>query len=802
MKLHLPIVVLTALLGSFVTHAVDIPADYELIPLSSSGDLNNYASNTEDDKYAFCISTDVSFTPTTNPAWTSTTPLVTGGSHIYTTAEGYVPVALSFKGGQSTVFYLPNNLSFDTFSNLTVSCQSESSNGNAIYLGTNGKLYIRNVKDGTSDTPDVLFSNNVSNKKHSVQGTSIFAPGASSLVDVLYNGDLHISDNSANSVSYQNNNSISCGGAMYLEGICNIGYNGDVHISDNTSYSAATDYYSAYTDSESHGGAIYSIGIFNISNNEDVDISGNSALSSSYRAKNSYNAYNSFHSDSTGGALYSTDSISISNNNGNVSIVGNSALSNSAYKYAESVSVSRGGAIGSTGSIDISNNKDVFISGNSANSAAQLPGVTTTGARYAHINRSYGGAIYSTDSLSINNNEDVRFSGNSVISLGSSSTIYSSYGGAIYSTGNISLVGNVSVIFENNYEKLQDSYRLRSMYIAPDNAADTLKFAAKTGGYIAFYDSVYMGNYSGAEVSLNADYQDAKDVTQKATGDIIFSGKFTEAHLKEIKGGTAGTATEIANSCTSELLNTVNLYGGTLRVEDKAVLKTHAINVTDGSNATMKVTDAEVNTSSYDITVNKTGTLEIGGTDGSSKVTAKNIYIEEGATLSLTRTEVVTENVAITLSSTDSVSIYNDKIAGIVSSSNLNIAGGATLKADGAHLSMDGGILNFLATTENKTNLVLTLGAEYDPNSQIMLFSDVDSVKFLQDSITATSNSAMVTLNASDYFIGDWVNDKTTLVYDSGNIYVSGVNVVIPEPATTTLSLLALAALAARRRRK
>lgn len=486
---------------------------------------------------------------------------------------------------------------------------------------------------------------------------------------------------------------------------------------------------------------------------------------------------------------------------------------NTFYAY-DATAYAEGGALKS-GNLNITNCKKVTLDSNYAYAFArsESPDMHHYKNEYSYYG-SYacGGAIHTLGSLNITNNESVEFSHNRV-------EAYDASGGAIYSEGAVSIVNNGSVIFSQNYEYDERGYGssikanpgvrsgsgtvlLRSLYIKPNSESDILTLSARTNGHITFYDSVYMGNYANAEVRLNSDYQDKEGVTQKATGDIVFSGKYTADHLKEIKGGTAGTATEIANSRTSELLNTVNLYGGTLRVEDKAVLKTHAINVTNGSNATMRITDAEVNASGYDITVNKTGTLEIGGTDGSTKVTANNINIEEGATLSFTRTEVATENVAITLAAADSISIHNDKIAGIVSSSNLNIAGGATLKADGAHLSMDGGILSFLATTENKTNLVLTLGAEYSPNSQIILFSDVDTVKFLQDNITATSTGAMVTLNAADYFTGDWINDKTTLVYDSGNVYVSGVNVVIPEPTSATLSLLALVGFAARRRRK
>ena len=578
-------------------------------------------------------------------------------------------------------------------------------------------------------------------------------------------------------------------------------------------------------------GVIYTNGAYAVESSEDyapVDIEGLSNTIS-YSNKSVTPASNYDSNDSKGGAISSTSNI-IFNDYDRVSFTGNCCVSSRLANakggaiYSNNVNIfsntsvsfirnystatvnssygASGGAIYSTGTININANSDVDFSNNYAVTSSNTTSKTNT----------YGGVIYSSGSINIQNNGNVNFTKNyaSNSSNVSYNPDYNSYGGAIYSTGSISIQGNESVVFMKNYEQTNRTLNdkdapclLRSIYMAPNSSSDTLTLSAKTDGNITFYDSVYMGNYSGAKVNLNSNYQDEKGVTQLATGDIIFSGKYTQDHLKEIKGGTAGTSKEIANSRTSELLNTVNLYGGTLRVEDKAVLKTHAINVSDGSNATIKVADADVNASGYDITVNKTGTLEIGGTNGSSKVTANNINIEKGAMLALTRTAVATEeNVVITLAAVDSISIYNDKTAGIVSSSNLNIAGGAALKADGVHLSMDGGILNFLATTENKTNLVLTLGAEYDPNSQIMLFSDVDTVKFLQDNITATSNSAMVTLNASDYFTGDWVNDKTILVYDKGNIYVSGVNVVIPEPATTTLSLLALAALAARRRRK
>ena len=657
MKPHLPITLLTVLLGTVAAHAVEIPDGYEQIALQVPSQLYAYSSNTATAKYAFILSTDVSVTPTTNTAWTNSTPLITGGNHIFSTAEGYAPAALSFSGGQSIVFKQTSSLTFDTLSNLTISNQT---------------------------------------------------------------------------------------GGMT-------------------------------------GGAIYSTRTVNIINNTTVTINENRATHPTYSPGSS----------SQGGAVYSTGTVNIYSNTAAVTFSGNraSAIAN-ATAY--------GGAIYSTGTINLNNNNDVTFSGNysatSYSTSASLP------------SNAYGGAIYSTGSININNNSDVSFSGNYISYTSPSPYLTNALGSAIYSkSGSITIEGNDSVTFEKNYIRRASTYQLQSIHMAPTASNDNLVLAAKTGGHITFNDSVYMEySYLSPTVSLNTDYLDANGVTQKAEGTIVFSGKYTEEHLKEIKGATAITATEIDNSRTSQLLNTVNLYGGTLSVEDKAVLKTHAINVVAGSNATMIVKDAQVDTTGstdYDITVSNSGALIITGSNGSTRIIAGNINIQEGASLSLTRTEVATENVPMTLAAVDGLSVYNDKIGGIVSG-NLNLSGGATYIANGAHLGMDDGTLTFLASAENKTNLVLTLGAQYEKDAQILLFSNVDKAIFGLDNITMKPFMDSVTLQASDYFTGEWINAETTLVYDSGNIYVSGVNVVIPEPTTATLSLLALAGLAARRRRK
>ncbi|MDO4528719.1 MAG: hypothetical protein Q4C03_08070 [bacterium] len=53
---------------------------------------------------------------------------------------------------------------------------------------------------------------------------------------------------------------------------------------------------------------------------------------------------------------------------------------------------------------------------------------------------------------------------------------------------------------------------------------------------------------------------------------------------------------------------------------------------------------------------------------------------------------------------------------------------------------------------------------------------------------------------ANAFFTADYITEDTMLVYDGSTLMLKGLH-TIPEPTTATLSLLALAALAARRRR-
>ena len=537
MKPHLPIALLAALMGCFVAHAVEIPNDYQQISLRSEGDLNAYTINSAKGKYAFLLESDLAFSTSTNETWTDSTPLVDGGNLLFTSADGFDLRALSFSNGANSVFYQPTTLTFDTLSNLTIKGQSGAP---AVDLGEFGKLYIRNVNDGV-DNPnvaDVLFSgNSMKPDANSDYHGSIVSSGDDTIIDISYNGDVVFSGNTAT----------SGGGAIELAyvGVLNINHNADVTFSANTARS---------------GGAIMAYdGEININNNADVTFSGNTAdgpggaiegigREITININNNTDVTFSANTASSGGAIDSIDGEINIKNNADVTFSGNTATWNGgaivAYDGVVNITDNsdvtfsgntancwHGGAI-EAGEVNINNNADVSISGNSVFLSARGGATTYSGGGIMSWNVSInnngevsisgnsvdstadsssdscGGAIYSRESLSICNNGDVGISGNFV------SATDTSKGGAIYSEGSLSIVGNDSVTFSKNYERLGDAYRLRSIYMSPYSNGDNLVLAAKSGGHITFYDSIYMNYRSGATVSFNADYEDANGVTQ------------------------------------------------------------------------------------------------------------------------------------------------------------------------------------------------------------------------------------------------------------------------------------------------
>ena len=399
-----------------------------------------------------------------------------------------------------------------------------------------------------------------SSSSYSVYGGAIYG-GENSTITLSGNGSVTFSRNTT-SVSSSSSSFYAYGGAIYGgdNSTITLSGNGSVTFSGNTASSSYDDAY---------GGAIYG------GDNSTITLSGNGSVTFSGNTASSSSSYDK----ASGGAIYGEENSTITlSGNGSVTFSGNTASGKYAY----------GGAIygGDGSTITLSGNESVSFSGNTASSSS-----------------SYGGAIYGWDStITLSGNGSVEFSGNTA-----------SYGGAIYAYANLSIRNNDAVLFEKNAEILNGSYRLRSIHAV--GSGDVISLSAAEGKSIEFRDSIYIG--SGSTVEFNADYTDSAGEVHAQKGDIIFTGAYTEAHLNELLAdagaGRVATAEEIRLSRTTEVLAMTNLYGGRLRVEDGAIYQGYGITAMEGSNATVRVKDATLNHSGYDLTFHSGTTLELLG---------------------------------------------------------------------------------------------------------------------------------------------------------------------------------------------
>ncbi len=149
----------------------------------------------------------------------------------------------------------------------------------------------------------------------------------------------------------------------------------------------------------------------------------------------------------------------------------------------------------------------------------------------------------------------------------------------------------------------------------------------------------------------------------------------------------------------------------------------------------------------------------------------------------------------------------NLQAVGVVNANGgLTLTGGSTYETANGHTNLMGATLT-LDTMENSLLTFFSIpDATFDANigkQQLVLFSGVNGVYFGYDKVTASHGSGIYYTLASRYLTGwDFIDDYTLLVYDAIADIVYLQQQAVPEPTTATLSLLALAALAARRRRK
>lgn len=566
--------------------------------------------------------------------------------------------------------------------------------------------------DGRSNSVELSYNGIVVFEGNEVNGTYAYGSAISgNYITLNNNGSVEFRGNTTSSTHG------AYGGALYGDYI-SLNNNGSVKFSNNT-----------VSGSSGFGGAIYGWNI-TLDNNGTVEFcdNGGAIYGRVMLSKNASVAFNR----NTSSAIFGSATMI---NNGTITFQGNASGSGAAT------------AVFSDGELRLQDNEVIIFEDNTAR---------------------LGGAImvYHYGGVKIENNGEVLFSKNSIIS---ETSAYGS-GGAIYVMYDSSLAieNNDAVVFEKNVEVCADSYRLRSVYVYSGfNEGSVVSFSAAENKKVEFRDSLYIG--TNVELNFNADYTDAESKTQSQQGDIIFTGKYTESHLAEVKG-IAGTAEEIHNSRTTEVNTMTNLYGGRLRVEDGAIYQGYGITAHEGSSATVRVKDATLSHSGYKLHFFEGTTLEA---LGESEIFG-DVIVESTATAAfsaLTRLEG-----SLTL----------------VSGSKLLLDGEFTLNGTltlGTGVALGGNVLELLNQLQCGQSLTLISGL-----NSLMLQS--------LNALSTTEHSALATnqeLRAGDYFSN--LNSNLVLKYN-GEVGSLSVARVIPEPATTTLSLLALTALISRRRRK
>ena len=506
---------------------------------------------------------------------------------------------------------------------------------------------------------------------------------------------------------------------------------------------------------------------------------------------------------------YNTAFGAVSAQDGDITIsdINNVTLSNNAATDGMKEDYHRAGALSAAGSVSIEAAGDVTISDNSASVQSTAAGaiwagsgdVTITAASISITDNAAtdgacsGGAIRSdSGSIYLTSEEgNVEISGNTA----------EESGGALYGASSVEIVSAADIVIAGNMATMSDGGAIYSDGDVSLTAGEsgsisvTGNLAGGYGGAIYSYGTVYLGG-SAIEMSGNhaygsggAIFADSVVISADA-GDIIFSGNTQgegEANDIDLYYGTAELSASNGH--------TLELQGGITNASE--------INVTTDEDSTVKLGGTS-STDSFSVTDGRV--VGISNEDG----TPATMNVSSAVTLSsacLQDLALVAEDA--TLESFDSIYIFNDASlmeVGTLESDAVCITSTAPL-LDG-FVSINGDLAISLSADFLTDALAAADGAAVD----IVLTLCLDGSEIAEDgSFTFTLDDATAALLADyklqeyGFYIDGELQDMGSVTLTEGASVVFAVNQMsglIPEPTTTTLSLLALSALCLRRRRQ
>ncbi len=349
----------------------------------------------------------------------------------------------------------------------------------------------------------------------------------------------------------------------------------------------------------------------------------------------------------------------------------------------------------------------------------------------------------------------------------------------------------------------------------------TARFHCSSGGNLQAKAGELTLSYAGADgnsvYTLDGSMSGAARGTVKLAENVSVSATYVY--------GTNGSEIHLANGARLKHNNSTEISNQGAGV---ATLKsTGSGQVYNIDNATFELANAHVKTSRNNVELkNKligssvenagTGTLTInnsGNTLTGLHATGGNINVAAAASLYLTNLVIAAQK-SITAAAAMSVDSLAQFESGATLNADLTLATGATVNLGGEDFTLNGALTlqTGLTLGGNALEAVkgLTVGESYT------LFSGVTNLQLEQAvtlnnmrSLAAQTNEAVsyksqineVQAFAADYFSNLGADSGFMLSYNGGTVSITRA-AAIPEPTTATLSLLALSALAARRRRK
>ena len=791
--------VLSLLAVCAVQAEIILPAGFERIDVTTGTDFKADGSwSFGDNSYVFVLGDDTEWVTSAS----QNTPMRDGA--VYITSDSVAPASFSATGLtngrilQATAIEGVTKGKTYTWSGLDdVSISQNSVNRNvSISNGTlTSKKYIFGVIGGSHVSQIFSFSRNAgkvslsgNTASHStstasitVCGSAVSAIGRDARIELNNNaGGVSITSNTArmNTTASSGN---AQGGALYV-------YDGKISVQGNSGLVELNANSAENNVSSARGGLAYLYAYSNASTDMGLEVSGNTAGvqindNTAYSTKNSTSSWLADGGAISCGNQYNVG-VKVLDNKGRVSISGNKAITTGAGACGGAMSVGYVELSGNDGWLLIQNNYTeaalsktpttanpflstltskggaFFVTRDTtsavhAEAALRIAGngnVTITGNHAdAKAGSAAGGVVYGAGSQSkveISNNGAVNISGNSAAGE------VEARGGAIYTSSGVFIENNESVILAGNYEKSIDAatgaaaYRLRSIYqdnTTTDNSllADSqFRLMAAKDKVIDIQDSLY-SNYKEIDVVFNGDYATSAGETVKGEGTIRFTGQHTREALEKLKGEGAVTDEELAASRTSEFASIVKLMGGRLELVEAVCLKGVGVNVAEGSGAVLALENGSTLQQTGAVTFNAGTTLEVTGT--SNTLTAQSLTLADDSTIKFVLTHDALSSAMLTLDVTDGLS------ADFFNNVTIELAGELTAETGTYHLLSLTGLCDYTPETDWDEKSIRLKGAE-----------------------------------------------NARLSWSGGELMVT----VLPEPATATLSLLALTLLSARRRRR